>query len=274
MSTPSEIQPEIIEIKASACCGGAGLSEIISPDEVRTQVQDYYATRARNAGSCCGGDQSGSALYDVEMLEELPKEVSDFSLGCGDPITLAHLQEGETVLDLGSGGGLDCFLAARQVGPRGQVIGIDMTPEMLSRAGAAAERLGASNVEFRQGYLESMPVESGTIDVIISNCVINLSPDKLGVFAEMFRALKPGGRVSVSDIVANGELPEAIKKSMVAWGACIAGALQKDEYARGLESAGFVDVRIDAKDDSGIVLDEVPTNALFSGAITARKPGD
>jgi arsenite methyltransferase len=273
MSNPCEIQPEIIEIKASSCCGASSQSDIISPDEVRTQVQEYYAARALNSGSCCGGDPGGDALYDLDLLEALPKDISDFSLGCGDPISLAHLQEGETVLDLGSGGGLDCFLAARQVGPDGRVIGIDMTPEMLARARAAADRLGASNVEFRQGYLESMPVDSAAIDVVISNCVINLSPDKPKVFAEMFRALKPGGRISISDIVANGELPESVKKSMLAWGACIAGALQRDEYIRGLEEAGFVDVRIDAKDAAGVVLDEIPTDALFSGAITARKPG-
>jgi len=274
MSNPSQPQPQVIQIKASACCGGDGQSDIISPDEIRTQVQEYYAARARNAGSCCGGDQAGDVLYDSALLEDLPKDISDFSLGCGDPITLARLQEGEIVLDLGSGGGLDCFLAARQVGSGGRVIGIDMTPEMLSRARLTAERLDVSNVEFRQGYLESMPVDSGSVDVVISNCVINLSPDKPKVFREMYRALKPGGRVSVSDIVANGELPESIRKSMEAWGACIAGALQRDEYIRGLEEAGFVDVRIDAKDESGIVLDETPTNALFSGAITARKPGE
>jgi SAM-dependent methyltransferase len=272
MSTPIEIKPEEIEKKFSACCGGSKQYDIISPDEIRTQVQVYYADRALNAKSCCSGDPGGEALYNPDLLEDLPKDISDFSLGCGDPITLAHLQEGETVLDLGSGGGLDCFLAARQVGPGGNVIGIDMTSEMLSRACLAAERLGLSNVEFRQGYLESMPVESAGVDVVISNCVINLSPDKSKVFAEMFRVLKPGGRVSLSDIVANGELPEAVKKSMEAWGACIAGALQRDEYIRGLQDAGFVDVRIHAKDDSGVVLDKLPTKTLFSGAITARKP--
>jgi ubiquinone/menaquinone biosynthesis C-methylase UbiE len=167
---------------------------------------------------------------------------------------------------------LDCFLAAKQGGDDGYVIGLDMTPEMLERATSAAQRMGIDNVEFREGYLENMPVDDNSVDVIISNCVINLSPDKSKVFAEMYRTLKPGGRVSVSDIVTHGELPEAIKKDMVAWGACIAGALEMDEYIQGLEQVGFEDVSLVAKTGEGELLEGVPQNSLFSASITARKP--
>ncbi len=243
-----------------------------STNEVRNHVQEFYAQRALNSSSCCGDSTQSNPLYDVTLLEQLPDEIANFTLGCGDPITLAQLQPGETVLDLGSGGGLDCFLAAKQVGESGYVIGVDMTPEMLERARAAAGRLGIGNVEFRQGYLEEMPVDDSSVDVIISNCVINLSPDKPKVFTEMYRTLKPGGRVSVSDIVTNGELPEHIKKDMVAWGACVAGALEMSEYADGLRAAGFVDVKITAKKADGTVLEQLPDQAVFSAAITAQKP--
>ncbi len=211
-------------------------------------------------------------LYESDLLSDLPDDVAGFSLGCGDPITLAELQPGEMVLDLGSGGGLDCFLASKQVGESGFVIGIDMTPEMLERATASAQRMGIGNVEFRKGYLEDLPVDNDSVDVIISNCVINLSPDKLKVFAEMFRILKPGGRVSVSDIVTSGELPEDVRNDMLAWGACIAGALEMDEYIQGLEQVGFEDVSLVAKTGDGELLEGIPQDSLFSASITARKP--
>jgi SAM-dependent methyltransferase len=243
--------------------------------EIRTKVQEFYAERARNASPCCTpdccGDSSPNLLYESDLLTDVPTEVANFTLGCGDPITLAELQQGETVLDLGSGGGLDCFLAAKQVGESGFVIGLDMTPEMLSRARAAAERMGFKNVEFRQGYLEDMPVEDNSIDVVISNCVINLSADKPKVFSEMYRTLKPGGRVSVSDIITNGELPEKIKNDMDAWGACIAGALEMSEYEEGLRNAGFINIKISAKNDAGELLGDIPPSTLFSAAISAYK---
>ncbi len=256
----------------SSCCGSA--SEIIQVqqgDSIRVEVQKFYASRAQNSASCCGV-ASQNLHYETDLLTELPDDVAGFSLGCGDPITLAELQPGEVVLDLGSGGGLDCFLAARQVGEDGYVIGLDMTPEMLERATGAAQRMGFENVEFRQGFLEEMPVEPDTVDVIVSNCVINLSPDKPKVFAEMFRTLKPGGRVSVSDIVTRGELPEEVRNDMLAWGACIAGALDMDEYIMGLEQVGFEDVKVVAKTGDGELLAGIPENALFSASITARKP--
>ena len=256
----------------SSCCEPSLLSvEVPAGDSIRDQVQEFYAERARNSNSCCG-EAPDNQLYEAELLTNMPDDVAGFSLGCGDPITLAQLQPGEVVLDLGSGGGLDCFLASKQVGERGYVIGIDMTPEMLERARKSAQNLGIANVEFRKGYLEQMPVEDQSIDVIISNCVINLSPDKSLVFAEMFRTLKPGGRVSVSDIVTHGELPEAVRKDMQAWGACIAGALEMNDFIAGLEQVGFEDVGLVAKTGDGELLEGIPQDSLFSASITARKP--
>jgi arsenite methyltransferase len=209
---------------------------------------------------------------------ELPAAVlptrftSNFSLGCGNPISAAAVQPGETILDLGSGGGLDCFLAAHQAGASGYVIGVDMTPEMVARARASAVHMGIKNVEFREGYLESLPVEDASVDVVISNCVINLSPDKPQVFREIFRVLKPKGRLAVSDTVTNGALPESIKKDMEAWGACVAGALDMQEYITGLAEAGFNEVTVQPKDNSGGELNCKPTGMVFSAIISARKP--
>jgi arsenite methyltransferase len=215
----------------------------------------------------------GNDLYPASLLTSLPNEVANFSLGCGNPITVAALKPGETVLDLGSGGGLDCFLSARQVGESGRVIGVDMTPEMLERARLAATRLAIQNVEFRQGYLEKLPVDSDTVDVVISNCVINLSPDKPQVFREVFRVLKPGGRVAVSDTVTDGPIPEDMRKDMDAWGECIAGALDVVEYTRGLTAAGFLDVKVQPKDDANDLNEsEGLKGKIFSATITARKP--
>ena len=221
-------------------------------------VQEYYGNVAREAGSCCGsssaastccGDSTGSEkiqndLYPAELLAALPAEVANFTAGSGDPISLAKLQPGETVLDLGSGGGLDCFLAARQVGANGSVIGVDMTPEMLVRARLNKARLNARNVEFREGFLEALPVDDDSIDVIISNCVINLSPDKAQVIREMLRVLKPGGRIAVSDMVANHPLPkDAVKEED--WCGCTSGALTDKEYNQELSKAGFTDIRLE-----------------------------
>jgi SAM-dependent methyltransferase len=271
-SNPNEGQVvlDVINSGPEPCCGNTALTEA---DSIRDHVQDFYAQRALNSDSCCG-DASDNQLYEADLLENLPEDVAGFSLGCGDPITLAQLQPGEVVLDLGSGGGLDCFLASKQVGEDGYVIGIDMTPEMLERARSAARKMDFTNVEFREGYLEKMPVEDNSVDVVISNCVINLSPDKSQVFAEMLRTLKPGGRVSVSDIVTNGELPAALQKDMLAWGACVAGALDMDDYIAGLEGVGFEQVSLAAKADDGQLLDGIPQANVFSASITARKPID
>jgi len=248
-----------------------------NPTPIHEIVREHYAAQARSGSSCCGDTSSccdsKNALYPVELLTNLPDDVASFSLGCGNPISVAALRPGETVLDLGSGGGLDCFLAAKQVGESGSVIGVDMTPEMLERARLAASQLGFRNVEFRQGYLESLPVEAASVDVVISNCVINLSPDKPQVFREVFRTLRPGGRVAVSDIVTNGPLPEALQKDMEAWGACVAGALDVSEYTTGLTEAGFTDVKVQPKGDASELIEAAGLKGkIFSAAITARKP--
>ena len=263
-----------------------------SPDSVHETVREHYAAQA-TAASCCSSDaccDSGSSkLYPVELLTELPEDVTSFSLGCGDPITLAELKPGQTVLDLGSGGGLDCFLAARKVGDTGHVIGIDMTPEMIDRAQASASRLKVANVEFRHGLLEELPVDSNTVDVAISNCAINLAPDKSRVLSEVFRVLKPGGKMAVSDIVTDGPLPTDIKNSLTAWAGCIAGALDVREYETALKTAGFRDITVtpsyfddatieEAIHDMGeavklkVIPRDVISKTVFSARITARKP--
>jgi SAM-dependent methyltransferase len=239
---------------------------------IHEAVRAHYGELARTSSSCCA--TGSSTLYDEDLIQAVPTDISGFSLGCGDPISLAKLQPGETVLDLGSGGGLDCFLAAQQVGETGRAIGVDMTPDMLAKARANAERLKVSNVEFRQGYLEALPVEDHSVDVVISNCVINLSPDKAQVFREVFRVLIPGGRVAVSDIVTNGALPEAVQKSMESWGACVAGALDQRDYVNGLRAAGFVDVQVQPKSQTDQALAALPIGVPFSATITATKSDD
>ena len=254
-------------------------------------VREHYAERIKSNASCCGDSCSSpdSKLYPVDLLATLPDGESAVSYGCGDPITLATLQPGQTVLDLGSGAGLDCFFAAKQVGAGGKVIGVDMTPEMLERARSSAKRMNIANVEFRQGYIEELPIDSDTVDVVISNCVINLSPAKESVFAETFRVLKPGGRLAVSDIVTDGELPEAVRKSLSAWAGCVAGAVEAKEYIGMMEAAGFTNISVtpvffdketvdgaidevkDQIDLSAVSRDDI-YKAVFSAKITAYKP--
>ena len=264
-----------------------------NPDAVHENVREHYAAQAAAASSCCGPssccDSSSSKLYPVDMLTELPEDVTSFSLGCGDPITLAALRPGQTVLDLGSGGGLDCFLASKKVGETGHVIGVDMTPEMIDKARAAAKRLQVKNVEFRQGLLEELPVESNTVDVAISNCVINLAPDKSKVLGEVFRVLKPGAKMAVSDIVTDGPLPEDVKSSLSAWAGCVAGALDIREYQAALETAGFTGIVITPTYFDDAILDEAIhdmenkvdlkafsretiSKTVFSARIVAEKP--
>ena len=204
--------------------------------------------------SCCGPSQTAVAstgagrFYSAEELAELPDSVSDISLGCGNPTAIAELQPGEVVLDLGSGGGIDCFLAARQVGPKGRVIGLDMTPEMIKLARRNAKKMGVNNVDFRYGEMEEIPLPDESVDAIISNCVINLSPDKDAVFGQAYRVLRPGGRMSVSDIVVDGELPQPIRDSLSAWAGCIAGALDETDYLNKMRCAGFEDLVIQSRD--------------------------
>ena len=185
-----------------------------------------------------------SQIYETPDVMTLPDDVTGLSLGCGDPVTLATLEPGQIVLDLGSGGGIDCFLAARQVGKSGRVIGVDMTATMIEKARANKAKIGAENVDFRLGEIEHLPVENETVDVVISNCVINLSPDKAQVFRDAFRVLKPGGRIAVSDIVTGGPLPQELKDDLSAWAGCVAGALESDDYIAAIEDAGFVDVEL------------------------------
>jgi SAM-dependent methyltransferase len=246
---------------------GEHLKTTLTP--VHEFVREHYAQAARSTASCCS---PASEIYPADLITDLPSDISEFSLGCGNPIEAAVIQPGETVLDLGSGGGLDCFLSARRVGSNGRVIGVDMTPEMLERSRSNAVRLGITNVEFRPGYLEDLPVEDLSVDVVISNCVINLSPDKPQVFREIYRVLKPGGRLAVSDIVTNGSLPESIRKDMNAWGACVAGALDMKEYSLGLLEAGFEEVLIQPKTGADQLLQILPVGQPFSAIITAHKP--
>lgn len=234
--------------------------------EIKKAVRERYAGLAREkAGSCCPSSPAPSSgccasgltpgkalsasevLYTEEELKTLPEGMKDASWGCGNPTAIADLKKGEVVLDLGSGGGLDCFLAAQKVGAGGRVIGLDMTPEMVSLARQNARKIGVNNVEFRLGEMEHMPVENNSIDVIISNCVINLSPDKDAVFREAFRVLKPGGSLCVSDIVLLRDLPIEIKESLDQWAGCVAGALEKNLYLRKLGAAGFVNVSTEEK---------------------------
>jgi len=230
-------------------------------EEIKNSVKKRYGGLAKEKSkSCCTPETEGAPsccstgasscqsqtaaqrLYTNEQLESLPIDVTDFSLGCGNPTAIATLKEGEVILDLGSGGGIDCFLAARKVGTQGRVIGLDMTPEMIRLARGNAQKIGASNVEFRLGEMEHIPVKDNTVDVIISNCVINLSPDKDAVFREAYRVLKPGGRLCVSDIVLLGELPKEIKESLAQWAECVAGALNKNVYLEKINAAGFVNI--------------------------------
>ena len=259
---------------------------------VHVAVREHYADRIKSNASCCGDNNCcgpESSLYPSELLATLPDGESTVSYGCGDPITLASLEPGQTVLDLGSGAGLDCFFAARKVGETGKVIGVDMTPEMIERARSSAERLDLHNVEFRQGYLEELPVESNSVDVIISNCVINLSPDKSQVFTEAFRVLKSGGKLAVSDIVTDGPLPDAVKQSLSAWAGCVAGAVEANDYIGMMKSVGFTNISITpvffdketvdsalADMDGAIDLQTFSRNeaykAVYSAKITAYKP--
>ena len=239
--------------------------------EIKKAVREGYAKIASQGNSCCGQSSSccGSAAvaqdiskkigYAEEEMKAVP-EGANLGLGCGNPVALASLKKGETVLDLGSGAGFDCFLAAQKVGAKGKVIGVDMTPEMLDKARENARKGKYKNVEFRLGEIENLPVADSSVDVIISNCVINLSPDKSRVFTEAFRVLKPGGRLMVSDIVLLQELPDAIKNSVQAYIGCLSGAVMKAEYLRLIKKAGFKDVSI--LDESCFPIDCMATDPI------------
>lgn len=263
--------------------------------EIRAHVSRSYASRVKKylddepvplaggesccepAASCCGDGETSVAaahdeqianiarLYAQEEVADLPKTVTDVAFGCGNPTAIAALRPGQVVLDLGSGGGIDCFLAAKMVGPKGRVYGVDMTPEMIALARKNAEKVGATNVEFRLGEIEQLPFDDASVDVIISNCVINLSPDKPRVFREAFRVLRPGGRLQVSDIVWTRPVPDEIRRDMEAWAGCIAGALLESEYLDAIRAAGFVDVTSQATEYPG-------GRGIASAAVVATKP--
>jgi SAM-dependent methyltransferase len=259
---------------------GKRISEM-SSEEIKSEVRNAYAKVARpNTESCCGsteqtdiqpssGDCCGPNAKAEQLkafgydLDNLPISVTESYAGCGNPVALATLQEGEVVLDLGSGGSLDVFVAAKRVGSKGHVIGVDMTPEMLEKARLNAERLGMTNVEFRQGDIEALPIEDNTIDVIISNCVINLAPNKANVFHESFRVLQPGGRMMISDVVLEQPLAKKTRDEVISYTGCIGGAILQEEYLQLMRDAGFERVEVVSKAPFGIA---------SSAKISAFKP--
>jgi len=288
----------------------SGVNERTEIDELRATVRDRYGAVAQRVtdasstrgASCCGPAEGSSGccgasseswdpitanLYDDAEAAGVPAEAMLASLGCGNPTALADLRTGDVVLDLGSGGGIDVLLSAKRVGPTGKAYGLDMTDEMLSLANQNMLRAGATNVEFLRGHIESIPLPSNTVDVIISNCVINLSGDKRAVIAEAFRVLKPGGRFAVSDVVVRGSVPEAMRRSLELWVGCVAGALEEQEFLQLLTDAGFEDASIEptrvyqAADaasfliGSGLDIDAFAqaVDGKFMGAfVRARKP--
>ena len=255
---------------------------------LRVVAGEGHACCGSSPSSCCpGGDPITSDLYDQLQKDELPEAAVLASLGCGNPTALAELKPGEVVLDLGSGGGIDVLLSAKRVSPGGKAYGLDMTDEMLALARENRKNAGVENVEFLRGEIENIPLPDNSVDVIISNCVINLSADKDRVLHEAFRVLKPGGRFAVSDVVTRGEIPEQIRKNMLLWVGCVAGALEEDEYRSKLAAAGFGNIGIeptriyrsqDAQSflaDKGVDLEEVGPlveGKFMSAFVRARKP--
>ena len=267
--------------------------------DIQQAVRERYGaiasavSKASSSTGCCGpaacgcGDPISSNLYSDAEISDLPAEAVAASLGCGNPTALLALQPGETVLDLGSGGGIDVLLSARRVGPTGKAYGLDMTDEMLALARENQRKAGATNVEFLKGAIEAIPLPDASVDVIISNCVINLSSDKDAVLREAFRVLKPGGRFAVSDVVVRGEVPPEVRRSMELWVGCIAGALEEQEYATKLTAAGFTDVEVEPwriyeideartfLTESGIDVEKVASQVdgkFASAFVRARKP--
>lgn len=259
--------------------------------DIKDSIRENYGRIARQSrSSCCGDakptDKPSVAGYTAAEMQATPAG-ADMGLGCGNPVAIADLGAGETVLDLGSGGGFDCFLAANAVGPEGHVIGVDMTEDMIAVATRNAERVGYANVEFRLGEIEDLPVENESVDAIISNCVINLVPDKHRAFAEAFRVLRPGGRLHVSDIVLGNDLPPQIANSVEAYVGCVAGAVTRSDYLAAMQDAGFTDIVIERDIDAVALLNgccdpdaggcscampALPDGLVASVTLSARKP--
>lgn len=276
----------MIEIGAKKHLGGLTMNEV-TRDQIRESVRDNYkkvALSATDNSSCCGptsccspdSDVSLQFGYSIEEIKSVPAG-SNLGLGCGNPQTIAELKENEVVVDLGSGGGFDCFLASKQVGNKGKIIGVDMTPEMISKARANAHKNQYTNVEFRLGEIENLPIANDTVDVIMSNCVINLSPDKGKVFQEAYRVLKSGGRLAISDIVMTNDLPDEIRKDIQLYSGCISGSSPINELKQYLINAGFIDIQIDPKDESKeFIKDWAPgknvDDYIVSAVIKAIKP--
>ncbi len=242
-------------------------------EEIKEKVRERYSKIAREGTDCCSGcgpcgtyEQAKKVGYSEKELGNIP-ESACLGLGCGNPTAIANLKAGESVLDLGSGAGIDAFLAANKVGPEGQVIGVDMSGEMVRRANKIARANGHQRIEFKQGEIEDLPLDDNTVDVIISNCVINLSPDKLKTYQEAYRVLKPGGRILISDLVTEEELPEDIKNSFEAWSDCIGGALEKEKYLDIIRKTGFSDVKIISQN----TFDEPELDDRLVGKITSVK---
>jgi arsenite methyltransferase len=260
-------------------------------DQLRDEVRNHYGAVARKGSSCCGpgcctpgqpaveGQMSETAVrlgYTPEDLSAVP-EGANLGLGCGNPQAIAALRPGETVIDLGSGAGFDCLLAARQVGPGGRVIGVDMTPDMIARARQNAAKANAANVEFRLGEIEHLPVPDQSADAILSNCVINLSPDKGAVFREAFRVLRPGGRLAISDVIALGPMPESVRRDLTLYTGCVAGAVTAAETEALLREAGFVDIRVTINAPATAAMVELTpgtdlASLAASASIEARRP--
>lgn len=265
--TNDEIRSEV-----SKAYGGRVKSVLDRADEIPLLSADANCCAPSPEASSCCGDASIDVditniarLYADTNVSDLPSTVTDVAFGCGNPTAIAALTPGQVVLDLGSGGGIDCFLAAKMVGETGRVYGVDMTPEMIALARKNTAKVGATNVEFRLGEIEHLPISDSTVDVIISNCVINLSPDKDQVFREALRVLRPGGRLQVSDIVWTKAVPESLKEDMEQWAGCIAGALVESDYIAKIEAAGFADVTSTAT--------EYPGGAgIASASVVAIKP--
>jgi SAM-dependent methyltransferase len=289
---------------APGCCDGAAdkAKAAQATDAVRETVKERYGQAVKqiiqgSKPSCCGSmaapgiggtDPITRDLYDADQAGAIPAEALLASFGCGNPTALANLHPGETVLDLGSGGGIDVLLSARRVGPSGKAYGLDMTDEMLDLAMKNKAAAGATNVEFLKGHIEAIPLPGSSVDVIISNCVINLSTDKDQVLREAFRVLRPGGRLAVSDIVVRRELPPSVKRSMELWSGCVAGALLESEYVAKLEAAGFTDIEVEptrvyTKDDAAEIASsccgaeteatlKALDGAVMSAFVRAKKP--